>query len=169
MSIRMSAAGALALGAILAGSAWAAWAAPSDEAQIRALEKQFAAAVQAKDPAKIMAVYAPEGLFVFDLVPPRQYVGQAAYKKDWENVFAGTAGPVKFSVADLAVTVVGPVAYGHSIQSIGWTGKNGKPTNAVVRVSDVYRKMAGKWLIVQEHVSVPVDLDTGKPDMTSKP
>jgi len=144
-------------------------AAPSDEAQIQALEKQFAAAVQAKDVAKIMAAYAPEGLFVFDLVPPRQYVGQAAYKKDWENVFAGAVGPVKFSVSDLAVTAVGTVAYGHSIQTIGWTGKNGKAMGAVVRVTDVYRKMGGKWLIVQEHVSVPVDLDTGKPDLLSKP
>jgi len=27
----------------------------------------------------------------------------------------------------------------------------------------------GKWLIVQEHVSVPVDLVSGKPDMMSKP
>jgi len=161
-------AGPLLLAAALAWPAFAP-AAPSDEAQIQALEKQFVAAVQAKDPAKIMAVYAPEGLFVFDLVPPRQYVGQAAYKKDWENVFAGTVGPVKFSVSDLSVTVVGPVAYGHSIQTISWTGKNGKAMSAVVRVTDVYRKIGDKWLIVQEHVSVPVDLDTGKPDMTSKP
>ena len=76
---------------------------------------------------------------------------------------------MKFSVSDLSVTVVGPVAYGHSIQTISWTGKNGKATSAVVRVTDVYRKIGDKWLIVQEHVSVPVDLDTGKPDMTSKP
>jgi uncharacterized protein (TIGR02246 family) len=160
-------AGALLLGAALSWPAFAT-AAPSDEAQIQALEKQFVAAVQAKDVAKIMAVYAPD-VFVFDLVPPRQYVGQAAYKKDWENVFAGTVGPVKFSVSDLSVTVVGTVAYGHSIQSIGWTGKSGKPVSATVRVTDVYRKTGGKWLIVQEHVSVPVDLDTGKPDMMSKP
>jgi uncharacterized protein (TIGR02246 family) len=175
MSIRISAV-ALLLGATLASPALAVAASPDeakiqalDKKQIEVLEKQFALAVQLKDAAKIMAVYAPEGLFVFDLAPPRQYVGQAAYKKDWENVFAGTVGPVKFSVADLDVTVVGPVAYGHSIQSISWTGKNGKSTGAVVRVTDVYRKTGGKWLIVQEHVSVPVDLDTGKPDMMSKP
>jgi uncharacterized protein (TIGR02246 family) len=168
MSIRLSAAAALLAGAALASPALAATASP-DEAQIQTLEKGFAAAVQAKDTAKIMSFYATEGLFVFDLVPPRQYVGQAAYKKDWEDVFAGTVGPVKFSVSDLAVTVVGAVAYGHSIQSIGWTGKDGKSTSAVVRVTDVYRKAGGKWLIVQEHVSVPVDLGTGKPDMMSKP
>ncbi len=41
----------------------------------------------------------------------------------------------------------------------------------VVRVSDVYRKIDGKWLIVQEHVSVPIDFTTGKPvpDMMSRP
>jgi ketosteroid isomerase-like protein len=37
------------------------------------------------------------------------------------------------------------------------------------RVTDVYRKVAGHWRIVQEHVSVPVDLASGKPDFTSKP
>jgi hypothetical protein len=39
----------------------------------------------------------------------------------------------------------------------------------VVRVTDDYRKLAGKWKIVQEHVSVPVDLGTMKPDLLSKP
>ena len=168
MTIRMSAAGALLLAAALT-SPTAAPAAPSDKAPIETLEKQFAAAVQAKDVAKIMAFYAPDGLFVFDLVPPRQYVGQAAYKKDWEDVFAGTVGPVMFSVSDLDVTAVGSVAYSHSIQDIRFTGKNGKTNDLIVRVTDVYRKTGGKWLIVQEHVSVPVDLDTGKPDLMSKP
>jgi ketosteroid isomerase-like protein len=168
MNIRMSAAGALALGAILAGSAWGAAAASPDEAQIQSLEKQFAAAVQTKDVAKIMAFYAPEGLFVFDVTPPRQYVGWPAYKKDWEGLFAGFSGPVKFSVSDVSVTAVGTVAYGHSIQSMNWTAK-GKPAGMVVRVTDVWRKIGGKWLVVQEHISVPVDLDTGKPDMMSKP
>jgi hypothetical protein len=27
----------------------------------------------------------------------------------------------------------------------------------------------GNWLVVHEHVSIPVDLDTGKPDLASKP
>jgi hypothetical protein len=38
-----------------------------------------------------------------------------------------------------------------------------------VRVTDVLRKVNGKWLIVQEHVSVPVDLATAKADLTSRP
>jgi ketosteroid isomerase-like protein len=49
------------------------------------------------------------------------------------------------------------------------TGKDGSKTHLVARVSDVYRKLKGQWLIVQEHVSVPVDLATQKPDLLSKP
>jgi hypothetical protein len=33
----------------------------------------------------------------------------------------------------------------------------------------VYGKVDGRWLIVHQHLSFPVDLDTGKPDFTSKP
>ena len=36
-------------------------------------------------------------------------------------------------------------------------------------MTDVYKKVKGDWLIVQEHASVPVDFDTGKPDFMSKP
>jgi ketosteroid isomerase-like protein len=57
-----------------------------DEADIKALEQNFVAAVKAKDSQKIMSLYAPgEKLFVFDVVPPRQYTGSDAYKKDWER------------------------------------------------------------------------------------
>jgi ketosteroid isomerase-like protein len=49
------------------------------------------------------------------------------------------------------------------------TAKDGSKFNLTARVTDCYRKINGKWLITQEHVSVPVDLNTGKPDLTSKP
>jgi hypothetical protein len=49
------------------------------------------------------------------------------------------------------------------------TAKDGSKFNLTVRVTDCYRKLNGQWLITQEHVSVPVDLNTGKPDLASKP
>jgi uncharacterized protein (TIGR02246 family) len=144
-------------------------AGPSDKAQIEALERGFMAAFNARNADKIMSHYARDGLFVFDVVPPRQYAGWAAYKKDWQDFFAAYPGPVKASITDLAVTVVGPVAYSHSIQPSSFSGKDGKVTSMAVRVTDVYRKIGGRWLIVQEHVSVPVDLANRKPDLLSKP
>lgn len=53
-----------------------------DEQEIRDLEDRFAAAFKAKDISTIMNAYTPGAeLVVFDVVPPRQYVGFDAYKR----------------------------------------------------------------------------------------
>jgi ketosteroid isomerase-like protein len=142
----------------------------SDEAQIRALEDSFAAAVRAKDVDAVMKVYVPDDtLFVFDVTPPRQYVGAAAYRKDWEDLLNDIEGPIKFEITDLAVTVDGYIGYRHSIQAISAKNKRGDVVDLTVRVTDAYRKIDGHWLVTMEHVSVPVDLATGEPDLRSKP
>lgn len=141
-----------------------------DEAQIRAVEDQFAAAFKAKDIDAIMKVYVPdESLFVFDVVPPRQYVGATAYRNDWAEFFKTLDGTPNFEITELAITVDGNLAFSHSIQHVAGKKPTGEPLDLTVRVTDAYRKIDGKWLIVHEHVSVPVDLDTGKPDLASKP
>ena len=62
-----------------------------------------------------------------------------------------------------------PLSYSHSIQRVSGTETKGWPIDLTVRLTDVYRKINGNWLIVHEHVSVPVDLNTNKPDLASKP
>jgi ketosteroid isomerase-like protein len=162
------AAGALAIALALLPAA--ADAGAGDVAQIKALEGRFAAAFNAKDVDAIMKIYVPgESLFVFDLVPPRQYVGAAAYRKDWESFLATLKGPVKFEISGLEIAADRSLGYSHSIQHVSGTDANGKPVDVTVRVTDVYRKVRGRWLIAHEHVSVPVDLGTGKPDLSSKP
>jgi ketosteroid isomerase-like protein len=164
----MAAMAVFAFGASLAASP--ALADTSGDAAIKALEAKFAAAVSAKDLDGIMKVYVPdESLFVFDVAPPRQYAGAAAYRKDWSAFLAGYKGPIKFTLSDLVVQSAGPVGWGHSIQRVVGVDVNGQPSDVTVRVTDVYRKIDGRWLIVQEHVSVPVDLATGKADLASKP
>ncbi len=145
-----------------------AWAdAPAD---IRALEERFVAAFKAKDVDAIMKVYAPDQtLVVFDVVPPRQYVGAAAYRKDWQTFLSSFDGPITFELSDLDVVADRNLAYSHSIQHVAGTDKQGKKLDLTVRVTDVYKKAHGRWQIIHEHVSVPVDLDTAKPDLTSKP
>jgi uncharacterized protein (TIGR02246 family) len=141
-----------------------------DEAKIRALANQFAAAVTAKDLDAIMKVYVPdETLFVFDVTPPRQYVGAKAYRKDWEDFLGQFKGPPKFETTDLQITAADPLGYSHAIQHVSGTDTKGESIDLTVRVTDVYRKINGSWLIVHEHVSVPVDLDTNEPDLESKP
>jgi uncharacterized protein (TIGR02246 family) len=138
-------------------------------ADIKALEDRFVAAFKAKDVEAIMKLYAPDQtLFVFDVVP-RQYVGAAAYRKDWQNVFGSFDGPITVELTDLDIAADRNLAYSHSIQRVAGTDKQRKKLDLTVRVTDVYKKTRGQWLIIHEHVSVPVDLDTGKPDLSSKP
>jgi uncharacterized protein (TIGR02246 family) len=139
-------------------------------ADIRALEERFVAAFKAKDVDAIMKVYAPDQtLVVFDVVPPRQYVGAAAYRKDWQTFFDSFEGPITVELTDLDVAADRNLAYSRSIQRVAGTDKHGKKLDLTVRVTDVYKKAGGRWLIIHEHVSVPVDLDAGKPDLSSKP
>ena len=144
-----------------------AWA--DAAADIRALEDRFVAAFKAKDVDSIMKVYAPDQtLIVFDVVPPRQYVGAAAYRKDWQDFLGSFDGPITVELTDLDILADRNLAYSHSIQRVAGTDKQGKKLDLTVRVTDVYKKALGRWHLIHEHVSVPVDLATDKPDLNSK-
>jgi ketosteroid isomerase-like protein len=115
-----------------------------------------------------MALYATD-VVVFDAFPPRRYIGVAAYRKDYEDFFAAYPGPVSSQVSDLTITVAGSVAYAYGIDHWSVTDAQGKTTDMTFRFTDILRKKRGKWLIVHEHVSFPVDPSTGAADFTSKP
>ena len=148
----------------------ATFAHADDKADIQALEDRVAAGIKAKDPDAVMSNYFPgDSLVVFDIIPPRQYNGYDAYKKDWAGVFSGCADTPKFEISDLDITADGKLAFSHSIQHFSCTDPKGGKMEMTMRATDAYRKVKGKWLIVHEHFSAPVDLATGKADLTSKP
>lgn len=136
-----------------------------DQSDIQALENNFAAAFKAKDVNTIMSFYTPDAnMVVFDVVPPLQYTGADAYRKDWQDTFAMYPGPVDFTISNLNITTGGNVAFASSIQHGSLTGKDGKRFDMTVRVTDGYKKVNGHWLIAHEHASIPVDLATLKAD-----
>jgi ketosteroid isomerase-like protein len=142
----------------------------ADKAAINASVQRWVAAVNAKDINGIMAYYVPDdSLFVYDVIPPRQYVGAAVYRKDWQGVLAAFPGAVHADVADWTIDTEGNLAYAHGTARMTGPGADGKIMDETVRITDVYRKIGGKWLVVHEHVSIPVDPVTNKPDMDYKP
>jgi ketosteroid isomerase-like protein len=139
-------------------------------AEVKAVQDAFSKAVTAKDLDGIMKYYVPdENLVVFDVVPPRQYVGAAAYRKDWKEFLDSIDGPLSFETTEYAVSADTNLAFAHSIQRVSGKTKNGGNFDLTTRVTDVFKKIDGKWLVVHEHLSVPVDLGTGTPDLSSKP
>src|SRR5262249_24232300 len=131
----------------------------NDQADIRALEERFITAFKAKDVDAIMKVYIPDQtLVVFDVVPPRQYVGAAAYRQDWQAVLDSFDGPITVERSDLDIVADRNLAYSHCIDHVVGTDKRGKKLDMTLRVTDVYKKTRGGWRVIHEHVSVPVDL-----------
>jgi ketosteroid isomerase-like protein len=150
--------------------AFRAEAKTGNQAEIAALEDHLISSVKNKDLNGVMSVYVPdESLFVFDVIPPRQYVGAEAYRQDWKGVLELFNGPITADISGLKITSGRDLGFGHSIQHFAGTDHNGKSIDWTLRVTDCYRKVNGKWLIVHEHYSVPVDLQTAKADLMSKP
>jgi ketosteroid isomerase-like protein len=141
-----------------------------DTSDLKALEERFATAFRAKDVDAIMQLCVPDdSLVVFDVHPPLQVGGGAAYRKDWEEFFKRFSGPLEADVSAMNVTAGADVAYAHYIHHVRGTAKTGKKVDYALRVTDCFKKIDGRWLIVHTHVSVPVDMATGKADLESKP
>jgi len=129
----------------------------SDTAEITALEQRLIDGIKARDVKQIMSCYSDD-LFAYDVVPPRQYVGAAAFQRPWQSFLGMFKGPINAEVNELVINSDGEIAYSHGIQHISGTTNEGKPFDATFRITDVYRKSQGNWVIVQEHISLPPDV-----------
>ena len=132
-----------------------------EEIGIRQLIDAFQQAIRAKDLGGVLSVYAPD-IVSYDLVPPMQHVGIAAYRRPWEATFASFEGPIGYEVSDLHITAADEVAFSHSLNRMSGTTKNGQRISVWVRWTACFRKLDGSWLVTHEQVSVPIDMDSGR-------
>jgi ketosteroid isomerase-like protein len=133
----------------------------TDEAQIRFILDEWVNALRVKDSDKILSLYSLE-VAAFDVVPPLQYVGTEAYGKSFHRMFDAYRGPIAFETRDLSIAVGVDVAFSHSLVRTSGTMKSGEETDRWLRRTLCLRKIGGKWLIAHEHVSLPVNLQSGK-------
>jgi ketosteroid isomerase-like protein len=148
---------AIAIAMMIAASAARASDRTSDIAEIQALEQRLIDGIKAKDVNQIMSCYSDD-LFAYDVVPPRQYAGAAAFQKPWQSFLGMFKGPINAEVNDLVINSDGEIAYSRSIQHVSGATNEGKPFDSTFRITDVYRKSNGKWVIVQSHISLPPDV-----------
>jgi ketosteroid isomerase-like protein len=135
----------------------------NEVAAIQELMHRFAAAFNSGNIDAIMKNYVQNETFVlFDLVPRKEYLGADAYHKAWTEMFAHFKGQPKISIHELVITVDNNVAFGHSFQHVIGADMQDQLIDRWVRVTDGYRNINGTWFIAHEHISMPVDLRTGK-------
>jgi uncharacterized protein (TIGR02246 family) len=133
----------------------------SDEAHIRQRIGRLTQALRAMDLEGVMSIYAPD-IVSFDIVAPLRHVGAQAKKKNWIDAFAMYERPLDYEIHDLTITIGDDVAFGHSLNRINGTLKNGNKTDFWLRWTACFRKIDGNWLIAHDQVSVPLDFESGR-------
>lgn len=108
------------------------------ETEIRQLIDGFQQAIQAKDLNGVLSLYAPD-IVSFDLVPPMQHVGIAAYRRPWEATFASFDGRIGYQVSDLHIITAAEVAFSHSLNQMSGTTTSGQTTSMWVRWTACFR------------------------------
>ena len=131
-----------------------------DEVEIRQVVDKIVEGLRNKDLEGLRRLYA-EDIVSFDVEPPLQHVGIEAKLANWAPVFTFFER-VSYEVRDLTLTVGDDVAFGHAFGRLSGTLKNGTATSGMwVRVTYCLRKIDGRWLIVHDQVSVPLDIASG--------
>jgi uncharacterized protein (TIGR02246 family) len=144
--------------------------AQSNEAEVRLVIERWAKAFRARDLDAIMKVYAPgDAVVAYDIAPPLQYQGNAAYRKDYAEFLAQYDGPIEFEARDVRVVAGNDVAIYHALERLSGTLKSGEKFGMWVRATTGLKKIHGRWLIVHDHLSLPTDFATGKAVMDLNP
>ena len=145
-----------------------AHAADRDAAPVRGVLQDRVTRFNAHDVPGMMRQYAPtRDMFVFNVVPPQQY-DRAELLSDYDSLYRMFSKPPVMEMLELRVTTSsGDLAYGTGILHLTGLRTDGKRTDLRMRMTSVLQRIKGKWLIVHEHISVPVNTETGQAFLTA--
>ncbi len=139
-----------------------------DEADIRRRIDKLANAIRAMDIEGVMSIYALD-VVSFDIEPPLRYVGAETKRKHWLAAFAMYRPPLGYEIHEFTLTVGDDVAFGHSLNRVSGSLKNGRRSDFWLRSTVCFRKIDGNWLITHDQVSVPADFESGRAALDLEP
>ena len=138
--------------------------------EIEQLMATWQKAFEAKDVNGVMAIYATgDAVTAYDVVPPLQYKGADAYRKDYADVFSQMDGPLHVEFRDNHIEAGGDLGLAYGLEHITGKMKSGTPLDLWVRYTSGFKKIDGQWRDIHDQVSVPIDMATGKAAMDLKP
>jgi ketosteroid isomerase-like protein len=138
--------------------------------EIRSLLGGWSKAFRNKDVDGVMAIYAPgQELVAYDIVPPLEYRGVDAYRRDYAAFFEEFNGPLDVEIRDLHIVGSSDVAFSYGLERMAGTLRDGAPFETWVRFTQGYRRIGGHWYAVHDHISVPAEPQTGKARFDLKP
>jgi uncharacterized protein (TIGR02246 family) len=139
-----------------------------EEAEIRQRIDKLVEAIRAMDLEGLKPLFAPD-IVSFDVGSPLQRVGAEGKMKNWVDAFTAFQRPLGYEIRDLTITLGGDVAFAHGFSRLSGTLKNGNRSGFWVRWTACFRKIDGNWLIAHDHVSVPLDVESGRALLNLEP
>lgn len=131
----------------------------ADEARIREVLEDRAAATGERDAGRFLAACAP-GIVDFGLAPPLRLEGPSARDREAvEDWYATWDGPIEVSLTEVGITVGDDVAFAHSINRMRGTKRDGLEVDLWSRETVGLRRIDGAWKITHTHSSVPFLMD----------
>jgi ketosteroid isomerase-like protein len=140
----------------------------STQSEVNALLDGRSEAVRIKDLDRLMSFYSPDIVY-FDIVPGLRYTGSAELRprfSEWFDAFEGSIGQ---EMRDLNVSASGDIAVAYMLIRASGTLKNGPDVGYWVRATSCCQRSDQRWLVTHEHVSIPVDFQSGSAVMDLVP
>ena len=138
-----------------------------EEAALLRAEEAQAERVRKRDLEGYMKFYAHrDDLTLYDTEGTDAIIGWEACRKYWAEQFSGLRSVNKLELSKVRVHVVGDMGFVTATWTLEATTKDGDAMAQTGRLTDIWQKIEGKWLIVHEHSSLPFgnggNLNVGK-------
>ncbi len=130
---------------------------PSGDAEFAVLLERYCQGWSGLNPDTVAPLYAQDADLVFYDLAPFQYKGWAEYREGVQKTFFDKLSSIKVTCGgDLRVTRRGNVAWTTMTLHILMVGKDGRPGQVDARHTAIWEMRGNHWLIVHEHVSIPL-------------
>lgn len=136
--------------------------------EVRALLESWSGAIRMKDIDRLMPLYSPDVVY-FDVVPPLQVTGSAAVRRNFLRWFDSWKSSIGVEIRDLNVLASGNVAAAYMLHRTSGILTSGRQVDYWIRASVCCQRSDRGWLITHEHVSLPVDFQSGSAVMDLAP
>jgi ketosteroid isomerase-like protein len=133
----------------------------SIQSEVKALLESWSEAVRNKDIDALMSLYSPYIVY-FDLVPPLQITGADAVRRNFLRWFESWSSPIGTERREVSILGNDSTAAAYMLHRTSGTLKGGREVGYWVRVSVWCQRSTDGWRIAHEHVSLPVELQSGR-------
>jgi uncharacterized protein (TIGR02246 family) len=125
-----------------------------NETEIRTLIENWAKAVRERDIAGILANHA-EDIVMYDVPPPFESKGIAAYRDTWDTFFKWSKDSGVFDIKELEIVVGDHVAFAYaSMECMGYTARE-EEERLRFRLTVGLKRRDNLWVVLHEHHSIP--------------